>query len=198
MQLGVATMPIYFAILLILLTLLAPKSNLQALTPPRSPRGAPVSPTCRATINNIAVTLTHNIPGETRSLDGFGTIMWLPAGPFQIHVKPCDGRGKLADAGWFWYHKQHSMNVYLSAGSVRHASLTAFGRKAIFCAAGANGATYCKNRAGLPDGFGVRYFGSQPSVLFDNGRNGFGTALYIEDHALRFFDLSKQRPTPPP
>jgi hypothetical protein len=184
--------------LLILATLLSPPSHPQATLPPRSPQGDALSATCRAIIYKMAATLTHNVPGETRSLDGFGMIMWLPGGPFQIHVKPCDGRGKLADAGWFWYHTQHPLNVYLSTGSVRHASLAASGQTAIFCAAGATGATYCKNRAGLPDGFGVRYFGSHPSVLFDNGRNGFGTALYIEDHALRFFDLSKQRPTPPP
>jgi hypothetical protein len=184
--------------ILILAMLVVPRSHPQAMMPPRSPQGVPVSANCRVAINKATLSLTHTIPGELRSLDGFGTIVWLEGGPFQIHLHPCDSSGRIIDAGWFWYHQKQPLNLYLSTGSVRHASLSAIGTKARLCATGPNGATYCDTLPRVPAGFGVLYFDSRPSVIFDNGRNGYGTAIYIKDNGLHLFDMTKRRTTPPP
>ena len=157
-----------------------------------------MSGVCRSRIDDVVRSLTHTTPGEVRLLEGFGTIVWQAAGPFQIKIEPCDRKGRVIDAGWFWYNRTQRMDVFPSTGSVRHANLAIAGKSARLCVSGQDGATYCKLLARIPPGFGVYFYNSRPSVMFDNGYNGYGTAVYIKNRSLRFFYLSAKGPEPPP
>jgi len=166
--------------------------------PPATPTGQPVSATCLGAVRRHVFELTRATGSfPVRTLDGFGTLVWLPPGPLEIDMPSCDPSASVG-ASFDWYHHERPIDLYASSGSIRHLRLKLDGGRAVLSAWDAGGRLFQLTLPAQPSGVGLLRNGKRPSFQLGYDFGEDGRAVFIGKRGLSFAPAFEGGPSPPP